>query len=134
MLLLKGLGEKTDTVSGMTRIALVKRVRKFVDSMSASAEQREEIVSKVVTAMEMIRMDLKDPKEESFLNSSKIVPMFSTVDDATNQFRREAKITGFIGHCNELGKLTYVSSMRQVNELEKKGFREHEVVSAIINA
>ena len=46
--------------------------------------------------------------------------------------RKELKTKGLIGEANQKDKLTYVSLMHKIGEVQEAGYEESEIVSSVI--
>ena len=102
----------------------LERMREeFNKTMELQKKQIEEATAKLSTLKE------KEPIQESTLHGT--VSTNSTPNvDSVSVFRREFKIMGSIG--GEKDKLSYVGLMRQIDSGLAKGYKEPEIIDAVI--
>ena len=156
------LGIEED-VAGKTKMQLIKIIRKEIDGKMESdekaacvcLEQLFAYVKGTVPPLEQTGGSTKETEKKPVANGTKGEKMGSGEDTknepveqdsgnilsqlagtkaASSLLHREYKLSGQIGEPGQTEKLTFVSLMHQIDSGLKRGYKESEIVDAVIRA
>ena len=72
--------------------------------------------------------------DQTSRGNGNLSPRLRELNQRASLLRKELKIQGQIGEAHQRDKLTYVSLIHQINEAQKAGFDESEIVNSVIRA
>ena len=75
-----------------------------------------------------------DGRDQTSRGNGNLSPLLHELNQRASLIRKELKIKGQIGEAHQKDKLTYVSLIHQINEAQKAGYDESEIVNSVIGA
>ena len=109
--------------------------KKKKDDEEAKVKQQEAIKAlKEAYMNEIAEMEKKFNAQMAKLNDPSVKEGVTQIPPPTHGYRKECKISGQIGSAQQKDRLTYGSLTHQVDVALRRGYKEDEIVEAVIRA
>ena len=133
----RGLNMGEDTFKDKPKSGVIRLLRKQFDE-DEDEDHRGEAYATITKEMLLkagmnVKAEEKKTEGNSDVAAAQVVNKSEQLLQPTSLFRRDFRISGSVGSEGK-EKLSYNSLVRQMNEGKEKGFKENEIINAVLRA